>query len=90
MERALLYGSWLDVGMYMQNVMTVARAFGLETCPQQAWCHYGNVLRRELGIDEKCILISGMSLGYEDKAAKENALTTERAAVDAFATFHAA
>lgn len=38
MERALLYGSWLDVGMYMQNVMTAARAFGLETCPQQAWC----------------------------------------------------
>jgi nitroreductase len=89
MERALLYGSWLDVGMYMQNVMTVARAFGLETCPQQAWCHYGAVVHRELGIDDKYVLISGMSLGYEDKAAKENTLITERAPVEAFATFHA-
>jgi nitroreductase len=38
MEKCLLHGSWLDCGMFMQNVMIVARAHGLETCPQQAWC----------------------------------------------------
>jgi nitroreductase len=88
MERALLYGSWLDVGMYMQNVMTLARAFGLETCPQQAWCRYAAVVRRELEIDDRFLLISGMSLGYADRVARENTLTTEREPVDAFATFH--
>ena len=36
MDRELLYGSWLDVGMFMQNIMILARGKGLETCPQQA------------------------------------------------------
>lgn len=89
MERALLYGSWLDLGMYMQNVMTLSRAFGLETCPQAAWCRYGAVVRRELAIDDKFVLISGMSLGFEDKTATENTLITERIPVDEFITVHA-
>lgn len=88
MERAMERGSWLDLGMFMQNVMTMARAYGLETCPQQAWCDYGSVLRRELDIDEKHLILSGMSLGYEDKEGKENALITEREPVDVFAKFH--
>ena len=44
MERCLLLGSWLDCGMFMQNVMIIARAYGFETCAQQAWCEYGRVL----------------------------------------------
>ncbi|MEZ5817384.1 MAG: nitroreductase [Hyphomicrobiaceae bacterium] len=88
MERALLYGSWLDLGMFMQNVMTIARTRGLETCPQQAWCDFSHILHRELGIDERHVIVSGMSLGYEDKSAKENTLVTERVPVDAFTTFH--
>ncbi|MFO0997069.1 MAG: nitroreductase [Alphaproteobacteria bacterium] len=89
MDRRLLYGSWLDCGMYMANVMAVARAYGLETCPQQAWCEYGPVVHRELGIPDEHILISGMSLGFEDTSAPENRLVTEREPVDGFTTFHA-
>ncbi|WP_337797006.1 MULTISPECIES: nitroreductase family protein [Agrobacterium] len=29
----LLIGSWLDYGMFLQNIMLAARAKGLETCP---------------------------------------------------------
>lgn len=88
MERALLYGSWLDVGMFMQNVMTLARAHGLETCPQQAWCDFGHVIRPALGVPDTHVLVSGMSLGYENVEAKENTLVTERLPVEQFATFH--
>lgn len=41
LDRSMTCGSWLDCGMYMQSVMIVARAHGLETCPQQAWCDFG-------------------------------------------------
>src|SRR3546814_12888340 len=35
MERDWGLGAWIDLGNIMTNVMTVARAYGLETCPQQ-------------------------------------------------------
>lgn len=88
MEREMTLGSWLDMGMFMQNVMTVARTVGLETCPQQAWCDVGGVVHKELGIPENHILLSGMALGYVDPDAPENSLVTERVPVDEFATFH--
>ena len=87
-ERAQKLGAFLDTSLYMQNVMVLARAHGLETCPQAAWLHYGQTVRRELGIGEELMLISGMSLGYEDKAAPANRLTTERASLDTFVRFH--
>jgi len=87
MDRRLLYGSWLDCGMFMQNVMIAARAHGLETCPQQAWCSYGRTVRQALAIPEDQLLLSGMALGYEDPGVPANKLVTEREDVDAFARF---
>jgi nitroreductase len=81
-------GSWLDCGMFMQNVITMARAFGLETCPQQAWCDYGSVVHQVLDIPAEHILLSGMALGYIDPTAPENALVTERAPASMFAIRH--
>ncbi|MCA8057380.1 MULTISPECIES: nitroreductase [Burkholderia cepacia complex] len=86
-EKAMTYGSWLDMGMFMQNVMILARTFGLDTCPQQAWCEFGGLVRKELGIDDKYIVVSGMSLGVADPTAAENTLETERCSVKDFATF---
>ncbi len=86
MDRDLLYGSWLDMGMFMQNVMILARAHGLESCPQQAWCEFGSTVHKVLEIPEEEIIISGMSLGYAAKAP-ENTLISERADVDEFAIF---
>ena len=36
-HRELELGSWLDYGMFLQNIMILARASGLDTCPQAAW-----------------------------------------------------
>ena len=88
MDRAMSMGSWLDCGMFMQNVMIVARAFGLETCPQQAWCDQGRIVHRELGIPQEHILLSGMAIGYRDPVAPENSLVSERVPVDEFTTWH--
>jgi len=89
MDRYLLAGSWLDSGMFMQNVMIAAQAVGLATCPQQAWCEYGGIVHQVLGIPDDQILISGMALGYEDVLATENQLRTERAPAHVFTTYHA-
>ncbi len=86
MDRELLYGSWLDVGMFMQNIMILARGKGLETCPQQAWCEFGPIVHRVLGIPNDEIIISGMSIGYASKA-RENTLVSERMPLDDFTTF---
>ncbi len=89
MERALLLGSWLDMGMFIQNVMILARLYGLETCAQQAWCNFSHVVRRELGFGDEHILISGMALGHLNPEAPENTLISERAPVEQFTTWHA-
>ena len=86
MDRELLYGSWLDVGMFMQNIMILARGKGLETCPQQAWCEFGATVHQILNIPDDEIIISGMSLGYA-REAPENTLVSERVTLDDFTTF---
>jgi nitroreductase len=88
MERHLMTGSWLDCGMFMQNVMIMARAHGLDTCPQQAWCEYGAVVHEALGIPADEIILSGMALGFADPVAPENGLVSERLPVSDFTRFH--
>ncbi len=88
MERNLLHGSWLDCGMFMQNVMILARAFGLETCPQQAWCEYGRVVHEQLDIPDTHVVLSGMAIGKSDESAPENSLISERVDVSQFTQFH--
>lgn len=88
MEREMALGAWLDCGMFMQNVMIVSRAYGLETCPQQAWTTYGAVVHSELGIPDGHIVLSGMALGRADESALVNTLVSTRVEVEEFATWH--
>ncbi len=86
-DRSLEIGSWLDYGMFLQNIMVAARGRGLDTCPQAAFAPYHKIIRQELGISEDEIVICGMSLGYADHSAIENTLQTDRVPVDEFARF---
>ncbi|MCP3731238.1 nitroreductase [Sphingomonas sp. MG17] len=88
MERDWGMGAWIDCAMLMTNVMTLAPAFGLRTCPQQAWCEYGPVVHRVLDIPDSHVIISGMALGYADAQARENRLTTDRVPAAQFVTRH--
>lgn len=87
-DKRLEIGSWLDYGMFLQNIMTVARQYGLHTCPQAAWPTYHRVVRQVLGFPEDHTLVCGIALGYEDTSVPENALRTDREPVDGFMTFH--
>ena len=87
-DRVLEIGSWLDYGMFLQNIMIAARGHGLHTCPQVAFAGYHKVIRRCLHIAENQVVVCGMSLGHADPDAPENRLVTERVPVNDFATFH--
>ena len=83
-DRIMGQGSWLDYGMFLQNVMLAAGARGLGTCPQAAFCKYHRIVSRHLHIPEGEMVVCGMALGYEDHSRIENSLRTER---DSAATF---
>ena len=83
-HRGLATGSWLDYGMFLENVMIAARARGLDTCAQAAWSHYHRAMRPVLGLDEDEIVVCGMALGHADPDAPENALITERVGASEF------
>jgi len=87
MNRNLNAGSWLDYGMFLQNIMIAARVRGLDTCAQGAFNLFHKVIRKELSLPEEDMVICGMALGYEDPQASENALQTERVPLDEFVIF---
>jgi nitroreductase len=81
-------GSWLDYGMFFQNIMLAALAFGLGTCPQAALAEYPDIARNNL--PEKYhdkTLIAGVALGYPDNTSAINGYRTEREAVQQFCEF---
>ena len=86
-DRVLKIGSWLDYGMFLQNIMVAARGEGLHTCPQAAFAKYHTIIRQHLNIPEEETVICGMALGYADESAPENQLETPREPLSAFVTF---
>jgi nitroreductase len=87
-DRVLRQGSWLDYGMFLQNVMVAARARGLDTCPQAAFTQFHRLIAEELQLPAQEMVVCGMSLGHADPQAVENSLRTEREPVEGFARFH--
>ncbi len=86
-DRVMQQGSWLDYGMFLQNVMVAARARGLHTCPQAAFTQFHRIILKHLALDDDHTLVCGMSLGYADPDAIENTLVTEREPVSGFVRF---
>jgi nitroreductase len=86
-DRRLATGSWLDYGMFLENVMVSARGRGLDTCAQAAWSHYHTAIRPVLGLAEEEIVVCGMALGYADPDAPENTLKTVRVSAREFMRF---
>ena len=86
-DRLLRQGSWLDYGMFLQNIMVAARGRGLDTCPQAAFIGFHKVIAEHLALPPGEMVVCGMSLGHADPSAPENQLLTERAPVASFTRF---
>jgi nitroreductase len=85
-DRQMGLGQWADLGMFMQNVMLLAREQGLHTCPQEAWAAWHKSIATLLKLPAELMFFCGMALGYRDENAPINRLRTERAVLEEFAT----
>jgi nitroreductase len=85
---ALTKHSWLDCGLFVQNVMLAAHARGLATCPQVAFVRFQLMIaeRLKLGPDE--LVTCGMSLGYPDEPNPVNHLNMPREPLETFTRWH--
>jgi nitroreductase len=86
-DRVMQQGSWLDYGMFLQNLMVAARARGLDTCPQAAFTQFHRLIAAQLQLPAQEMVVCGMSLGWADPQAVVNTLRTEREPVSGFARF---
>lgn len=86
-HKALEAGAKMAIAMLMQNIMLLAKAQGLDTCPQASWNDYHELIMPILGAGEDEIFICGMSLGYADHEQEVNKFITTREPVEEFVTF---
>lgn len=87
LDGRLCKGSWMDMGMFLQNVMLAARFYGLETCPQAALAEYPDIIRKHTGITTSHHIVCGMAIGYADWSHPVNQYRTQREAVSNFLTW---
>ena len=87
-DDALTKHSWLDCGLFMQNLIIAAQARGLATCPQVSFVRYQSVIATQLGLGPNESVACGMSLGYADSEAALNRMEMPREPVEAFAKWH--
>jgi nitroreductase len=86
-DRRLAQGSWLDLGMFIQNVMISAGARGLQTCPQETFSKYHALLRNLLPIPPEEMVVCGMSIGFAEDDCLNKGSLMPKAAVEEFAQF---
>jgi nitroreductase len=86
-ERRLQIGSWLDYGMFLQNIAVAARARGLDTCHMAVFAQFAGTIRRLLGLPESDVVVCGVAIGHEDREWPANRLRTERVPAAAFTDF---
>lgn len=83
-DASLSLWSMFDLGLFAQTLMLAARAKGLGTVPQAYATDYAQHIKDFLGIPKTKRLVIGISIGYTDMQAPENALRTDRGAMDEF------
>jgi len=78
----------LDIGIYVQSLMLLAREHGLHTAPQGAWRAWPETIRSFTGHSEDQEILVGMSMGYADPDQPVNDLISDRAALEELVTFY--
>ena len=84
-DRQMGFGQWVDLGMFMQTIMLIAREQGLHTCSQESWAIWHKSIEAYLQLPPELMFFCGMALGYRDESAPINRLRTDRATLEEFA-----
>lgn len=81
LDHRLDAGSYMDLGMFVQNIFLMAHAHGLHSCPQVSFSQFHKAIRAHLPLAKSDILVCAVALGYEDSDAPENQIRTPRVPV---------
>jgi len=87
LDRQMGPPQFCDLGLFLANIMLLAREAGLHTCPQEAWSLWHRTIREVVGVPENELVFCGLALGHADPDAPINALRTDRAPLEHFARF---
>ncbi|KVV51492.1 nitroreductase [Burkholderia territorii] len=87
-DRRLEKGSWLDLGMFIQNTMLAAKARGLDTCTQEFLSRYHAVFRERLTLGSEELVVCTMAMGYGDPEWAKRRPQMPKIPVDEFASFY--
>ena len=86
-DRRMGPGGFMDLGMSLMALLLAAEARGLGATGIGALANYGPQVHTLLDLPEDEMVVCGVALGWPDSDAPENALRTERAALEEYATF---
>ena len=86
-DKEMPKGSWLDVGLFIQNFLIAAEGLGLATCAQASFADYPDVVRDVLSL-EKADIVCGIALGYRDLNHPLNSYRTERNSLENFTQWY--
>jgi nitroreductase len=84
-DRRLKPHSWIDLGLFAQNVMIAAKARGVDTCPQVSFAPFHDLIASQLQMPAEEVTAFGMSMGYGDAEAEVNQASMPRERVRDFA-----
>ena len=86
-ERSCVVAQWVDLGSFVQNIMLLARDYGLHSCPQEAWASFSRTVSAFLDLPAGTMLFCGIALGHADEEAAINSWRAPRVPLRDFATF---
>lgn len=87
-DRSLGATQWVDLGLYLQTVMLLAREAGLDSCAQEFWTLWHKTVAEFLQLPANLMPFCGLALGHADPAHPVNSLRTARAPLDEAVVFH--
>ncbi len=77
-------GTFLDLGLFLQNVILGLESVGLGSCPQASLTRYSATIRAFTGLAPERILVCGLAVGWPDPEAKVNTFTPGRLPASSF------
>jgi nitroreductase len=87
-DRRLGPGQWADLGGYIQSLAFLARCYGLDTCPQEAWARLYDTVSEYLKLPPEQMLFCAVAIGYGDRKHKANNFRSPRAEITEFCKFY--
>lgn len=84
-DRGMGAAQWSDLGMFLQTFMLLAQEAGIDTCPQEAWAPWCEIVQEFVGAPEEEMLFCGVAMGTADWDHPVNSLDSPRMPVEEWA-----